>query len=80
MSHKASFYIYVERVVDWAGDCDRRSSNSEGEACVGQNKLSVLPRKWRMRGEGHLTGAGGEKDVRAGFWWGELRERQHLVT
>jgi hypothetical protein len=34
---------------------------------VGQNKLSVLPRKWRMKGEGHLTGAEGEKKCVQGF-------------
>ena len=44
--------------------------------CTPHFTLVIKLRK--IRWDGHVTHYGGARDVHAGLWWGDLRERDHL--
>ena len=39
--------------------------------------INIVCRHFVVRGAGHVASTG-EKEVYTGFWWGNLRERDHL--
>ena len=41
-------------------------------------KVVAVIKMRRMRWTGHVARFGGREEVHTGFWWGNLRDREHM--
>jgi hypothetical protein len=57
----------------------RKLHNEELHDLYSSSNIVLVIKSRRMRWAGHVAYMGERGEVYTGFWWGNLRERDHLV-
>jgi hypothetical protein len=68
--------IFAPKRDDVTGEWRKLHNKELNDLYSSPNIIRVI--KWRMRCLGHLKHIWGREEAHTGFWWGNLRERDHL--
>jgi hypothetical protein len=68
--------IFGPKRDEVTGECRRLHNEELNDLYSSSNIIRVIKSR-RMRWAGHVASMG-KREVRTGFWWGDLREGDHL--